>query len=513
MSETCGQIRILWIDDCEGADAGKYAYPESELPPDLCDWFTIVRHSNIPGPSSIRTPRDFWTLFERFWNRSETNLFPVEIVAMDYNLRKWRDPSASRAERSDDDDGMGSDKSSDGEIATGTGATGQREVGFEGLVTGVFASAMLSAHPTGLVPMTHYADDLLKVPEVRALHNLSTPLLRVDYTDFHISGEGRSWRNILRKGVESLRDRMEILFLDGDVSLSFDDLMRLSEGTGDRLTVRSKYCVRSLPVQGLFLDAENWREAARAWSIGLVKDIVQEDSLEALVESRKVAETLWDAYNDDEMFGRRLRLSTLHSKKDTIGEGERNELEGLYQLFEVANPESNRAACTRNIADLRAIPADGATLRWVCLRVLVKILARYVHSHKNCKAVAGEDMPALDMPACVNEDWMVAMFPVAQSPIVLPFEGGPCSDYLTTAWGTWMRNHLLDHYMLNPKHVLDGHDFGEAIEVNGREAVAGGLRDSERQILRMIALTEPGISEADWRGMTVARNVLWGKDS
>ncbi len=378
-------------------------------------------------------------------------------------------------------------------------------------MTGVFASAMLSAHPTGLVPMTHYGDALIGVPEVRALHNLSTPLLRVDYTDFHVSGEGRSWRNVLRKGVKSLRDRTEVLFLDGDISLSFQNLMQLSERSGERLTVRSKYCVRSLPVPGLFLDADDWREAARTWSIDLVKDMVKENSLEALAESRKAAETLWDAYNDEEMFALRGRLSKLHSRKDELDASDEGELGDLYRLFDVKNHDSNRASCTRNVADLRRIGGHGHKLRWTCLRVLVKLLARFVLCHKNWRSMTGEELPSLDLKGIVEEDWMIAMFPISQSPLVVPFEQGSCGDYAATAWGKWMRDNLKGELALNPRHVVEGFGWGEKIQ--GERAPSRGLRDSERLVLREIALDEPGLRQEDYRGLSITRNILWGRES
>lgn len=514
MTEHDDRIRILWIDDCEAADAGQYAYPEAELPTDLTEWFQVVRHPEIPGPSSIRTPPHFWKLFDGFWTRGDTDIFPVEIVAMDYNLRKWRDPSAIATDDDEDqDDYRGADDGSGPVVATDSTASDQQELraGFEGLVTGTFASAMLSAHPTGLVPMTNYGDALIGVPEVRALHNLSTPLLRVDYTDFHVSGEGRSWRNVLRKGAESLRDRMEVLFLDGDISLSFEDLMQLSEGSGERLTVRSKYCVRSLPVPGLFLDADDWRNAAQIWSAGLVKDIVKEGSLEALAESRKAAETLWDAYNDDEMFARRLRLSELHSKKDGLNESEKSELEDLYRLFEVTNPESNRASCTRNVADLRRIGGDGHTLRWTCLRVLAKLLARYVLCHKHWREMNGEEFPALDLPGIVAEDWMIAMFPISHGPLVVPFEQGSCGDYAATAWGKWMRDNLKGKLALNPRHVIEG--FGRGEKIQGERATSCGLRESERRVLREIAFDEPGLTQKDCQSLSLTLKILWGRES
>ncbi len=515
MTEQDGRIHILWIDDCEAADAKQYAFPEAELPPDLQEWFRIVRHSDIPGPSSIRTPGDFWKLFEGFWVRGETDLLPVEIVAMDYNLRKWRDPGARKSESvRDDDDGMGNDEASgtvelvdDANEVTG----GKERRGFEGLVTGVFVGAMLSPHPTGLVPMTNYGDELGDIPEVRALHSLSTPILRVDYSEFHVADEGRSWHNVLCKGVAALRDRMEMLFLDGDVSLSFADLMNLSEGTGEHLLVRSRYCERRLPVQGLFLDVSDWRSAAKAWSIDLIRDMIREDSLDALVGSRKLGEALWNAYNDEEAFSRRLRLSTLHAARDTLDDETRRELDELYSLFGVANPDSPKASCSRNTADLRGTGADGQTLRWTCLQVLLKLLARYVRCHKNWASTNGEHCRALNVPAVTTEDWMIAMFPIAQTPIVLPFEQGASADYAATAWGKWLRDNLRGEYALNPRHVLEGYGQGEKAE-DGR-TVTRGLRAAERSMLREMARDEPGLSKEDWQALKLTKNVLWGKPS
>ena len=87
MEKIFERIRILWIDDCEAG------YPESELNEELRQYFLILKHPDIPGPSTIRMPDDFKTYFPRFWGQGNTDLFPPEIIAMDYNLEKFRDTS------------------------------------------------------------------------------------------------------------------------------------------------------------------------------------------------------------------------------------------------------------------------------------------------------------------------------------------------------------------------------------------------------------------------------------
>ena len=94
---------------------------------------------------------------------------------------------------------------------------------------------------------------------------------------------------------------------------------------------------------------------------------------------------------------------------------------------------------------------------------------------------------------------------------MVPFEQGSCGDYPATAWGKWMRDNLKGELALNPRHVIEGFGWGE--KIRGERKKSCGLRESERRVLREIAFDEPGLTQEDWRDLSVTRNILWGRES
>ena len=500
------RIRILWIDDCEGQDAG-YMYPEKALPEEFAKVFQIVKHREIPGPSTIRTPADFPICFDGFWSQGDTDLFPADIVAMDYNLKKWVDTSIDTEEAEDGDGWADEPAERDDRIARVVEKPSSHsngfEAGFEGLVIGIFSSSLLSDHPIGIVPMTNYGDLLEGIAEVRAMHSISTPILNIDYSQFGVSGEDRSWKNVLTKGVQALRQRIESLWERGTIAISMKDLMSLCEDDDATLeksvTIHSKYCDRSLPVAGLFVDypESERKDAAELWARRLLEE--KKGNFDEFQAAAELAGMVWDAYNSEYVEHRR-RLSELHAKK-TDG-AEREKLDGLFGVVSGA-----KARCT-NVdicCDIFSGDYSDRVRRWATVLVVVYFLEQMVRVKKNSK----NRSPIFD-----PDDVYLAIFPVPFAPLVLD----------------WHKNKRIDKSSNWVKRLLA---LGEAVpnegntkELNGvcdqairlenvlmgeRHDVASsifGLTSAERHIVRSVAVDL--LPRADWDEYIPARRVFYG---
>jgi len=513
MSTALDKIRILWIDDCESQDAG-YMYPEKELPTEeLQRYFTIVRHPDIPGPSTIRTPQDFKTCFSAFWwGDANTDLFPPEIIGMDYNLQKWTDTKARLTEQKSRPRAYlapgGTAQVFTNEYADTSSGKTEFSAGFEGLVLGIFTSSLLHHHPIGIVPMTSYGDLLENVPEVRALHLISKEILHIDYSEFGVSGEDRSWERVLKKGVKALRVRIEGLYETGNIVLSPSDLMNLAEVVNHPvLTIRTPYAVRRLPIEGLFIDLPvNERQLAiQKWAKDLMCTVMMD--CQELKKARELADEVWDAYNNNELIEARKNLSLLASRSDAGLEIDEAEYARLREAFFVENNKA-KTGCV-DIASFGDY--SDRVRRWASLFITCNMLKRLIKIRKKVDSLQINDV--MDFyptgPVLTANDIFLALFPVPGSPLILPWHSGEKIDN-STGWVKsmlrWKANSMVGNsrgdLALNVNDLL----AGDAWEKEGPY----GLTASERLVLRGFALDDQELTEADWRSSPRARQVLWG---
>ena len=525
METAMDKLRILWIDDCEGYENNS-CYPELTLPEDFLPYFQIVRRSSRL-PSSAPTTSEFLDIFAPFFLGGDTDTLPAEIVAMDYNLSKYRAPSDHRIDLGNEDPRANVDTSSSSSATPHPAITEEQTFNFEGLVLGTFYAAMTSPHPAGVVPITSYSS-LAANPVVRMMHDLYQRILKVDFSNFIVSGETRSWANVLPLGVQAFRKRVETLHGDGDIHPSFSDLMKIYNGTGDILTIRSKHATRELPVRGIFIDYDDdsWREAAKTWAEELLVGIIGEGQLDTLRRAEEIAAELWRKYSseaNDRFVKKRRRLSTLHERREELDETERKVLKDLYEFFRVLSPEKKGASCEKHTIDIRDYDLNDATLRWTSLFVLLRLLHRVVLARKSWGYLFDPSQtPPPSLQSVSEDDWMLAMFPVAKNPLVLPFAtDSRSSDFASTGWGQ-LFSRVTGDLVLNPRHVISGYDWGTVLrtkqkknkktgEVTEEKVYSFGLYPSERRVLLEKALDIEGLTEEDWGTCILARRIFSGE--
>lgn len=520
MNTGCDKIRILWIDDCEGRDAG-YMYPEKTLPTgEFEQYFQIVRHPDIPGPSTMGTPQEFGTCFGPFWwGTGDTDILPPEIIAMDYNLRKWLDAKVVVTKKqSKMPSYLKSGVSKHSGVVDENSSSGENrewKAGFEGLVLGIFTSSLLHQHPIGIVPMTNYGDLLENIPEVRALHLISKEILHIDYSKFGVSGEDRSWDKVLRKGVKALRVRIENLYEDGQIILSPSDLMALSEDANHGiLTISSTHVERRLPVQGLFIDApeEERDEAIRKWAKDLMSTVMVD--CEELKQAQELAGQVWDAYNNNKLVEERRNLSLLAARIDAGKEIDETEYERLSEIFGV-----HKKKCKSGCVDIFSGDYSARVRRWAALFVTCNMLKRLIlikkriETHVQKTTGRAADIP--DIPILNTDDLFLTLFPVPNAPLVFPWHKGENPAHNSATWTTEMLR-WKDKIQYTKKKgdlALSLSDLLAGECWNTEDPIEGphGLTDSERLVLQGFAFEESDLCKSDWKSYDKANKVLWGK--
>lgn len=316
------KIRILWIDDLDGKP-DTYEEPEKKLPLELQDYFEIIKHQDIHDQSSIGTPEHFNKYYGHFWkeqNESDICNFTPEIIAMDYNLNLWRETIHKFTTSPNNSDGISvelsssldDDSDSPKKIRILTESEKLKEnsdANFEGLILGIFISSMLNSHPVAVIPMTRYGDSLRNKPEVKAIHLICKDILDIEFSQFGVAGNDRTWNKILKGGVRVLRERIKELYDKEQIDISPSDLKALiNTENHEVLTLHSPFATRCLPVEGLFIDApvSERRAKIKVWAKELFElKVNYQDWIDAMI----LADTVWAAYHDNKLIKEREALS------------------------------------------------------------------------------------------------------------------------------------------------------------------------------------------------------------
>jgi len=442
------KLRILWIDDCEGYER-QACFPELVLPPEFQPFFEIVRH-NPELPSSAPTTDDFLDCYIPFHEQATSDYLPVEVVAVDYNLSKYAPPSdttipvgsenplhrpALQCRESGRHRTVGAPEPGDNSNEDQNVGDGGY-YGYEGLILGTFYAAMTSFHPAGVVPMTSYSS-LAQNAVVKTLHQLYQRIMGIEFSNFILSGGDRSWRNVLPVAVKALRHRIESLYLDWRIEMPLESLRDIRNGQTDALEMRSRYCTRQLPLEGLFLDSgADWKDAAKAWveekvlgpSMAAARP-QQESGVSTLLSIRDegylLADHVWEAFINVPAWHRRCELSFLADRKRNATSTWTSELETAFNKVAsdfggvqvTPHPQGDRYtiegdSCKWPVAELPrpTSPTQRHVNQWAAVVILcrlVKLIAAGVRS--------GEGV----IPAGLSTlDWGMALCPRPNSVIV-----------------------------------------------------------------------------------------------
>ena len=499
------KIAILWIDDIPES-----GHPERGL--GVYDrFFEVVCKDDADNNDSLKSIEDFNQLLKDYLSpNAKASVFPVELVAVDYDLSTYN-PSGQMAgqldvvDASDADEGQAIDDSS----RSGAQVTAAETVDFDGFLIGSIYAAHFRLHPVGMVATTYQSKRMGTT--VRQLEN--TLMMCYD-VDIDFAGKKRTWKNILEAGVRRLRSRIERLYGDGHIVVSTRDLLALADDPDhEMLTIQSRFGVRRLPVQGLFIDVSegNRTDAIQAWANELLSHVV---SREDIREAEELADAVWTAYNDDELVQKRERLSAM------LADGaECEELDELKKFF-----DTSATACRDRCCTLFSGNYSSQVRRWAALLIVLRLLRRIILAKKAFEghireAVGGDSSVSdIDTPVLTADDVYLALFPVTAKPLVLKWHRGRRINR-EDGWASALLR-LKDKSLPvsingdNPGnlalHIPDllGGDGWRDAEEGGRY----GLHPAERRVLQGFALADDQLSMSDWRSHTRSRMVLFGNE-
>ena len=510
-------IRIPWIDD---RDQG--GLPESTLPDRFREYFEVVDprdRSERDGDSvfSFRDVEGFVPILERFWH-GDTNVLPCEILATDYDLSESALGSNAYGAAEIDDHEFTKDRS-DSSVTplaeTGTIAKISSEVvNFDGLIISTIYSCIAYRHPSALVSMTSL---LAQMPSgVGVLQKMAQPFVGAKFEE-NLGLRKRSWENILFVGLPHLRRRIEELYESGDIVVSSDDLMTLADSADHgRLTIRSPFSTRRMPVHGLFVDIpESERNGKiQEWARKLLAMFVD---CEDFKQAKELAESVWEAYRgktreaETDLVEERKNVSLLILDRETGGSEINNE--ELMRLSELFKVQGNR--CTSNCVDITRGGYSDKVRRWGALLVTFKLIRCLILIKKRFEECieghAGEEISNPEGPVLSDDDVYLALFPLPGTPLILPWHEGKNIDksfgwvrtFMRLKDKTYVTNNVGD-LALHIPDVLNG----KAWSPEGPH----GLRPSERLILQGITLDDEDLSEPDFFAYGPARRLLWGDD-
>jgi hypothetical protein len=452
------KIRILWIQDTTDI-------PSREFPEHFADYFDVVTKSQDGVPWPLVSMDSFKWLLEEFWVDNVTEVLPVEIMAVDYDLSK---ASATLA-ISPDKDAPGEDELD--EISDQKAATDDQSgesLDFDGLLMGVFYATLTYDHPMGFVPTTYRMPEM--TTSVSDFQRLSQRILGID---FSFAGTERTWANIINAGVYNLRRRIEVLYSDKQIVISMDDLMALEKSADyGVITIYCRRAARRLPIQGLFIDEPEERraEAIHGW-VEKLMEIARVKS-EELRQANELKKIVWDAYDnhkdDDNPVLERELLSLLDADREANKPYDKANYDRLVRRFGVKGDK-----CTTGCIDIMHGKYSHRVRRWAILLILLEFFAKVITIKKSYEEHVRQETKEEELrddihPSISLNDLYLALFPVPSKPVRFPWHESKKVDKSSG----WVRslNKLHDKLLFNPNYGDIGIHLPDVM--NGKELVA-----------------------------------------
>ena len=492
------KIKILWIED----------QPDSGNPPrdlgEYADFFEININSSKQN-DSVQSIKQYSELVELYHKGEGNDLFPVEIIAADYDLSKYN-PSGNTVGK-EDLSTIGPDSilpeidevKAHGKKEAKASKAPYKPSEHDGCIINVQYVTEFGKHPCGSVVTTYQS----KEERHKTAKYLEDYLIRAWGVDVSSNdGKARTWKNILETGVKALRKRIEDLFDAGDIVITITDLMKLAENPQKdaTLTIVSPHATRSYCVWGLFVDIDEEKrgDEIQKWATTFLSSHI---TLKQLSNASKLENEVWTAYNDDTLVENMNELSRLYIDGNT--ESERYSL--LKDQFGLAVAEEGYNQCNANWCDIRHGDYTKEERRWAALFLIRRLYKRITLFMKNIEikgtATFGETSNAL-YPAVDKYDIMLLLFPIPKTPFPLPWFISDSVDR-ANAFGVWQDRWMPNNLKFKPAHILKGEK----------------LTTSERHVLKSLAVSEDGdlgdtpdeILSA-WKSYEPAKLFMFGKE-
>lgn len=347
------KIRILYIEDT--------VPPPNKLHGNFEKYFEITYKDFNGNNFAVKSINNYRRLLQQYeQDKAPGNkVFPVEIVAADYNLSKWSPQSPS----------------TEGESIPEVGD----ESTFSGFLLQVLHTLHFQQHPTGIVSATAIGQQVINdFPDFERIHDF----LRDQY---HASidmeaNDKVDFQDICKRGANSLRKNICGLYARGIISLSQPDLISLREAIDENndisektLEIRSRYDVMLLPVRGLFIDCDNAEimiQEIKSWLALLYGSGQLNECFEGIRVAREVINWSYEDENET-IFADRKTLSELVDEQRDGESLNREKIDNLkrlkYKFGVICDTHGKPKRLTRNIKSVYDLSVQFKVLRFAVL--------------------------------------------------------------------------------------------------------------------------------------------------
>ena len=230
---------------------------------------------------------------------------------------------------------------------------------------------------------------------------------------------------------------------------------------------------------------------------------------EEFSQAKELSSKVWSAYCDDQLLESRRTLSIL-----TLMQQKNEEIDDK----ELANLQSSKEFCVekkkcRNYCDISYGNYSGKVRRLAALLIVNNLLKQTIQVREKVQSkisnLTGDVSYNDSSPVIHADDIYLALYPVPESPVILPWDEGKSID-AAFAWPTYLKRLKEDEAgdcALKIQDVLAGLPW--------KEKGTLGLHESERTLLRGLLLDDPelDINEEDLKTYGPARRVLYGVEA
>jgi len=334
-----------------------------------------------------------------------------------------------------------------------------------GCYAGGITAFMFRNHPCSAVPVTFKTKDKVEGKDAGyfewLLHNEFDQIF-----DWEERGEEKSWYKIIKIAVENLRKRIMNYIQSRKILPVYNALLKLSVGEFEKdegvFTFYSIYGERQLPLDGLFIEFDNdtRKDKISKWAQELLDKLYQQKgyslSTFLLDNAFKFSNELWNRYKDTESVLQRLKISELgyllsldndkllreikEKNNSKIVAKVREELHEEYNILtkrfgirvdkkkikskrEINGNDKEKDEFAYRLEfgyDLRNGNFSTIERRW---GVLITLLRLHHHFLKFYFSIPDENISHFTFLKSQpdEKDYYLALFPIAQSPIVTLF--------------------------------------------------------------------------------------------
>lgn len=332
------------------------------------------------------------------------------------------------------------------------------------------------------------------------------------------SRENRSdkkWNKVLAFGTEMLRNRILEQAKQGKIWFNVNNLISVSKGESSFIEITSSFSIKEISLKALFFcsDEEQVKVLSKEFANHILEIVITD--LETYVASKEIADKLWNTYQSRDTTYR-LQLSELSVRYffelealkniDSKTENERKIIYDKINLFKLNQKEKSNLEQYEKYfkifddkirtdkvfyGDFKLITKGKSrdVKRLVVFFTIINLINKYLDyrlNNKKIKCFEAELIPeeiALLEPDA--DDLLIALYPIAQEPIMLPIHLGLIIDYIKEKPSVVRQTLTNPIYQSSTRGIdIQVNDLGKMLDITNQN-----LTDTECKILSNYIIT------------------------